>query len=105
VKFRSETGRFDGGTRARVTARLVYYCVHYGWHFSEVPVVACVLGMLNVLESSRSSCVLSDKGEEDVRKKAGNGGTKIRSDTTWFQTARPLPGKGRCAIGVVGLTG
>jgi hypothetical protein len=24
-----------------------------------------------------------------VRKKAGNGGTKIRSDTTWFQTARP----------------
>jgi len=38
-------------------------------------------------------CVLSDKGEEDVRKKAGNGGTKIRSDTTWFQTARPLPGK------------
>lgn len=37
-------------------------------------------------------CVLSDKGEEDVRKKAGNGGTKIRSDTTWFQTARPLPG-------------
>lgn len=35
----------------------------------------------------------SDKGEEDVRKRAGNGGTKLRSDTTRFQTARPLPGK------------
>lgn len=46
-------------------------------------------------------CVLSDKGEEDVRKKAGNGGTKIRSDTTWFQTARPLPGKVRISNGAL----
>lgn len=46
-------------------------------------------------------CVLSDKGEEDVRKKAGNGGTKIRSDTTRFQTARPLPGKVRISNGAL----
>lgn len=38
-------------------------------------------------------CALSDKGEENVRKKAGNGGTKLRSDTTRFQTAQSLPGK------------
>jgi hypothetical protein len=71
VKFRSETGRFDGGTRARVTARLVYYCVHYGWHFSEVPVVACVLGMLNVLESSRSRVNALIRPESDLCKLEG----------------------------------
>jgi hypothetical protein len=46
-------------------------------------------------------CAVSDKREEDARKKAGNGGTKIRSDTTRFQTARPLPGKVRISNGAL----
>lgn len=46
-------------------------------------------------------CALSDKGEEDVRKKAGNGGTKLRSDTTRFQTARSLPGRLRISNGAL----
>lgn len=36
-----------------------------------------------------------------MRKKAGNGGTKIRSDTTRFQTARPPPGKVRISNGAL----
>ena len=35
--------------RARATAWLVCHCVQYGWHFSEVPVVSCVLGALIML--------------------------------------------------------
>lgn len=38
-------------------------------------------------------CALPDKGEEDMRKRAGNGGTKLCSDTTRFLTAWPLPGR------------
>lgn len=36
-----------------------------------------------------------------MRKRAGNGGTKTRSDTTRFQTARPLPGKVRISNGAL----
>lgn len=48
-------------------------------------------------------CALPDKGEEKMRKRAGNGGTKLCSDTTWFSNCIVSTRKERILNGALGF--